>query len=92
MECENFILIPVYSLDNIKSALSSYTKLSFAELALDMQADHLAWRLPKVDLSLTTCVWIGDDDQTLFNLIVTLNGNRALSFRMGVSICLQVPS
>lgn len=62
--------------DNIKSALSSYTKLSFAELALDMQADHLAWRLPKLDLSVTTCVWIGDDDQTLFNLSVTLNGKN----------------
>lgn len=60
--------------DNIKSALSSYTQVSFAEFALDKQADHLAWRFPKVDLAATTCIWIGDDDQTFFNLSVSLSG------------------
>lgn len=85
-----FYFISIFNLytfpDNIKSALSSYTKLSFAELAFDKQADHLAWRLPTVDLSMITCVWIGDDDQTLFNLNVTLNGKHYNKSERNVSI------
>lgn len=71
-------------IDDIKSALSNYANVSWAEFAFDKQADHLAWKLPKVDLPTTTCIWIGDDDQTMFNLCVTLNGTLITVYNKSV--------
>ncbi|XP_031633112.1 2-(3-amino-3-carboxypropyl)histidine synthase subunit 2 [Contarinia nasturtii] len=65
-----------YHLDDIKSALASYTNISYAELAIDERPDNLCWKLPKTDVSNVTCVWIGDDNQTFFNLSLTVNAKQ----------------
>lgn len=49
-------------------------------LALDGAPSSLCWKLPKEDLSQTTCIYIGGESQTFFNLSITLKGiNFALS-------------
>lgn len=62
-------------LDDIKCALSSYVNISYAELAIDGKPNNLCWKMPKSDdVSNITCVWIGDDNQSFFNLSLTVNG------------------
>ncbi|XP_055312715.1 uncharacterized protein LOC129574573 [Sitodiplosis mosellana] len=68
-----------YHLDDIKSALSSFTNVSYAQLALDGKPDNLCWKMPKNNLSETTCIWIGDDNQSLFNLSLTVHAKQWLS-------------
>lgn len=67
------------STDDIKSALSSFTNVSYAQLALDSKPDNLCWKMPKNNLSEAICVWIGDDNQSLFNLSLTVNGEKTLT-------------
>lgn len=64
--------------DDIKTALSSFTNVTYAQLALDEKPDYLCWKLPKNNLCETSCIWIGDDNQSLFNLSLTVNGNELL--------------
>lgn len=71
----NFMNNSVFLLDDIKTALSSFTNISYAQLAIDEQPDNLCWKLPNKNLSEQICVWIGDDNQSLFNLSLTVNGN-----------------
>lgn len=70
----HLVFSPRFLIDDIKSALSSFANISFAQLALDEKPDNLCWKIPNNNLSEQTCVWIGDDNQSLFNLSLTVTG------------------
>lgn len=65
---------PFFLLDEIQTTLSAYTNVSLVKLAISEKADNLFWNMPQKCLSNTICVWIGDDDQSLFNTCLTVNG------------------
>lgn len=52
----------------------SFDNIEISELAIDTVSDILCWKLPKPDLSESVCVYIGDENQTFFNLTVSLKG------------------
>lgn len=58
----------------MKNSLSSYTNLWFAKLALDEEADILCWKLKDSNLSEHICVYIGSEDQSFFNLMLSIKG------------------
>lgn len=80
-----FIQFYLYVLftDTIKERLSSsgFTNIRYGELALNAEPDILCWTLGDNarDLADVTCIYIGRDDQTLFNLTLSVSGECALN-------------
>lgn len=60
--------------DNLKAACNAagLRSIQFARLAVDREADKLCWHLNGDDLTDVPCVYIGRDDQTFFNLTLSL--------------------
>lgn len=65
-------------IDEIKSALSSYKGITIAELAIEKRPDKLNWMLPNINFTEQTCIWIGNNNQTFFNLNLTIHGKYLL--------------
>lgn len=51
-----------------------YSNIEFGTLAINNEPDMLCWTLGSVHLPNRTCIYIGKDDQILFNLTLSLNG------------------
>lgn len=63
----------VHQLEEIKSALKDYPNTIVGTLAIHGSPDVLHWMTQGVtDFSAYSCIYIGQDDQTLFNLSVSI--------------------
>ncbi len=73
--------------DSIRSTFESNSQIKIAELAVNCVADLLGYNLRSIRLdNISTCVYIGMDDQSFFNLNISLHGMSSsnqikLSFR-----------
>lgn len=63
-----------FPLDSIKQTLIEYTNIYYGELAINEEADFLGWLKPDVNLENCVIVYLGADDQSFFNLSITLKG------------------
>lgn len=63
-------------LDDLKYLLSSFENLKFAKLATNEEPDTLCWKLNDLNLETYKCIYLGEDDQSFFNLTVTVNGKK----------------
>lgn len=67
-------------LGHIKSRLAAagLTNINYGELALNTEPDNLCWKLGESgnDLNDVTCIYVGRDDQTLFNLTLSISGKQ----------------
>lgn len=78
LDAENFPFIP----DAIRTAFKSHPQIKFAELAVNSDPDILGYDLKSIQLeNISTCVYIGKDDQSFFNLNVSLQGELPLPLR-----------
>ncbi|KAJ6634959.1 2-(3-amino-3-carboxypropyl)histidine synthase subunit 2 [Pseudolycoriella hygida] len=63
-----------YSLDAIRAALISNPLIKIAKLAVNSEADLLSYDFSSIHLeNISTCLYIGKDDQTFFNLNISLH-------------------
>lgn len=60
--------------ENIKSTLMSYENIQYGEFALDGEPDILGWKVPQINLEEATCIWIGHENQSFFNLTIATKG------------------
>lgn len=71
----------VSQLNEIKEALQEYPFAIVARLAIDGEADVLNWSTGgQKELTEFACIYIGQDDQTLFNLSVSVAAKQWLLF------------
>ncbi|KAG4074402.1 hypothetical protein HA402_000381 [Bradysia odoriphaga] len=62
-----------YSLDAIRTTFESRPQIKIAELAVSSDPDILGYNLNSIQLeNISTCIYIGKDDQSFFNLNVSL--------------------
>lgn len=77
----------VYQYAAIKEALREYPNAIAASLALDGQPNLMHWHTNGVtDFTNMSCVYIGRDDQTLFNLTVSVAAKQWLLFDTGTNV------
>lgn len=69
-----FLINLFFILDLMRDCVKEYQNIQFADLALGTESDTLCWNLKYPNLLEYTCMYIGRDDQTLFNLTVSLKG------------------
>lgn len=61
--------------DSIRAKFESNPRIKIAELAVNSEADLLGYNLSSVQLDkISTCIYIGQDDQSFFNLNISLHG------------------
>lgn len=51
-----------------------YHNIEFGKLAINNEPDMLCWTLGSLAIPKRICIYIGKDDQLLFNLTLSLNG------------------
>lgn len=68
------IIKPNLISDDIKSSLNEYTNIEFGQLALETEADVLSWVKPKHNLKESVCIFVGDENQTFFNMTIAVKG------------------
>lgn len=69
----------MFHLDKIKDIFKSFTNVEFGELALNDVPHSLCWRTLKKDLTDCVCFYVGSENQTFFNLTITMKGNNCQS-------------
>lgn len=70
------INVHLFHLDKIREFAKSHVNIELAELAIDTPSDILCWKVPEPDLSDYVCIYLGIENQTFFNLTVSLKGRR----------------
>lgn len=66
-----------YLADKLKSSFSAYQNVEFAQLALKTEPDVLNWVKPNHLLSDSLCIFVGEENQTFFNLSITGKGKSS---------------
>lgn len=64
----------IFPLDKIRAFLQSYDNVTVAELAINTPPTTLCWTIEESNLSDCTCVYLGCENQTFFNLTVSIKG------------------
>lgn len=62
-------------LDKIRAFAMSQDNIQIAELAIFTPSDFLCWKISGKDLSDCVCIYLGAENQTFFNLTVSVKGN-----------------
>lgn len=60
--------------DKIRAFAKSRDNIKLAEIAIDTPSDILCWKLPEPNLSDCVCIYLGVENQTFFNLTVSVKG------------------
>lgn len=54
--------------------MASYEHIQYGQFALDCKPDILGWKVPQTNLEEATCIWIGPENQSFFNLTIATKG------------------
>lgn len=64
-----------FFVEKITNAISEWKNIEIGQLALDCEPNVLCWSIANGNVNEDTiCLWIGADDQNLFNLQLALKG------------------
>lgn len=61
-----------HEIDKILSLTAIYSNIEVGKLAINCESDILCWSLSNIDVSDHSCIYIGRDNQSFFNLSTTL--------------------
>lgn len=62
----------LHKIDTISYLKNSYPELDIVQLAITSESDILCWTMPNLDVVNYTCIYIGRDNQSFFNLSTSI--------------------